>query len=267
MASTRVLRHEFEYDFTLNAEAGGYDAVHLPFITHDQGKTNPEDVYTNYLNDSYAGIQAHPCTYGNSSVDKIFVEVVGNLDKDNDSACEFLRTKNVLVHGAFDDWETTCEEDSDASLLSYLGLKLEDTNENQVHPNYNGNKVEDFNTLDSAYVGLTTNQQMEHITFDAEKYDARYGHSSVSGMLHKISSGVRDVIVKKEMPIFESRWMDVPSNTIAQNRKTHLGMIIKLPQLGDSDQYYLATDFTSTKVHYHVKVKYNEKNPLFDPSA
>jgi hypothetical protein len=251
-------RHEFRGGFYLQMEDTTRDSTILPLLAHDQGMTNPEDVHVNPVNDSYTGVSdSHEC-YGGSVINKLYLQLIVQ------SYATDMITRTMLIHGSFDDWDVKNEQDADKTIAQYLRVKSEATNENQIHPDWSGVDLANASSLGASVAGLTGGQTIESVAFDADDFEEKYSHSVVSGMLRKVTSGIRTGVIYEDRPYIERRWFDVPSNVKRINRNTFMGLLLDLPQASSHEQMYLGGDVTDPPLYVSFKVKFNEWNDMFN---
>jgi hypothetical protein len=260
------LYHKFEGEIGLRGEDANRETTILPLLAHDQGLQHPEEVHVNPSNDDYAGIQNSHTIYGNSKVHKM--HITWNLSLLDDGNLNALIYKWAFITTSFKDIDLE-DEDGD-TIGSILKLQWEATNENQVHPIYNNTTVGPAGSAPPTVEGLTTSTVLEGVAMGENPLEEKIRVSSLGGKIKKsvMPGGLQRDVIYKDRPYVIDRWYDVPGKVKTGNRGMFCGLLLKVPQFGNVEQFYDEFHVTN-KDHFRLgyEVEYWEYNDMFQQSA
>lgn len=285
------LVHQYEGSFGLGMDADTQNTTYIPLFYSDEGLTNPEDVHVSPQSATMA-TSTGGGTYFGSVINKIRVRIMlsipptadsyrtreGNQATLETSAGTFtavsaslassgvfdkLVYKTMLVHGAFEDFDTV-DEQSGVTVASSLGLVSATT---YTHPAYDNTAV--FNSTGTmTHAELTATGILENIIFNEDTFEDVIQESGVAGLVKKLTSGgLRTHVLLKQFASYRMNWFNVPSNVKRQNRNTFCGLMFHLPGAGGHEQFYLPAETTNVE-HLRVQydVRFNEYNDMFSQS-
>lgn len=269
MAQKFTRPHFFEGRFMLETVASDDSMTYLPLLVSDQGLGDPADYNANRSHASFAEANEPNC-YRESNVDKMYIELKIAMDKslhvtDNQHAVNIER---MLVSLGPGDINIESEKTGE-TIGALLELQEETTNENQVHPIWNGNDLTIGETLWANEPGLTTTQAHEGIDFTRATFVDRYLYSDVSGKLKKVcNGGLKQRYITKDNPVIVKGWFDVPSHCRKMLKGTWCGILFHVPKGDTADQFYQAADISGgPQIYVSYKVYFHEKNEYFDRLA
>jgi hypothetical protein len=260
-----ALPHFFTYAFELSAEDPTKQAVHIPLVACDEGLTNPENVNVNPKHTARTAEQAHHTIYPDSYVDGFMVDTKIYAKQQDSFKMHSIIYQSMVIAGGFEDFDV--KDENDATIASLLALKKETTNENQVHPDWNGTDIGHSANLDAAYVGLTGGQTMEAADFTANDWtNLREGlkQSSVKEKLRKITKGgFKNHVIRYEQPSWRRGYVENPVKRAIEN--SYVGIMAFLPQSSWTQQFYHSDETDATKLHLGMKIEvsFNEYNNEF----
>ena len=261
----RGLFHHLEGKFQLNAIDSTRQSTILQIM-----KCNAEldpittPVYVNPDSDNFTGEVNHASCYPNSRVNNVYVELLINTNNLT-SMMHALRYDWCPITTSFND---VMEEDdqSGETIGSLLRLQKQASTENMIHPIFNGTDLQHATSLDPQDDdGLTTDDVIEGVTFDYNKFVKHQRSKSLKGLLRSVTDGgLRKSIVYDDRPfITPGAWYKTPSKVKRMNKGCFYGFLLDLPQDDDPRQFYTAQDIAGGAIDVNYTIYFNEYNDEF----
>lgn len=272
--------HDIHMNFNLSADDTDFNnqATFIPVLYNDDAMS-PSTYYANPQHASFAEDTQGGC-YPESKVYSISGKLTLSLTKEawNTDKLRNLEVVIIPVHTAFLEDLTPKDDLTGETIESLLELQHE-TTDRQTYPIYAGTKLNGA-VLDvgSRQQGLTTNTNIENISFDLQKlYDALH-YYTIKGKVRKLIGGIMHrnltITVTNEMAASNTKnkgggafqfKLRLPSKTKAINPYTFLGFIIYIPKCGLESKYNQAGDTTDIDhVTVDFRCRYNEWNDGFN---
>lgn len=267
-------------NFNLSADDTDFNnqATFVPVLYNDDGMS-PSGYYANPQHASFAKDTQGGC-YPESKVYSISAKFQMFLLKEawNTDKLKSLKVNIIPVHTAFLEDLTPKDDLTGETIESILELQHE-TTDRQTYPIYAGTKLTG-SVLDvgSRQQGLTTNTNIENISFDLQKlYDA-LSYYTIKGKLKSVIGGIMTKTVsvgmdtipqpgtKRSKAIATAQFkLRLPSSTKAINPYTFLGFIIYIPKLGLESNFGEPADTTNIDhIQVDFRCRFNEWNDSFN---
>lgn len=257
--------HENELKFELNADsASGLTATNVPIVMQDEGLGDPNSAYTNPESASFAEYQGPNC-YPDSRVNYARLNCEISLTKGawNTDNVEVLKIGIIPVYMNFLENYTALNEVTSEEVEDILEMSHE-TTDRQGYPTWNGNKVGgDKLQTGAAVPGLTTNTNLEAITFDVNKFYDALQYYTNGRKVNKSIGRIKWLYVSRRRTLRVA--VKLKSMAKRMNPYAYFGCIFVLPKENEFNQTTKNGDLTSIS---HVMVKasyrYNEWNENFN---
>jgi hypothetical protein len=258
--------HVKELKFQLFADSSqtGYGGTIIPIIAQDEGLGDPNSKYTNPESASFSETNEANC-YPDSRVNYAKLNLEMKLSKgavETDKA-RVLKVLVAPIYTSFLENLTAKDEVSTEEVEDILELQHE-TTDRQTYPLFNGNKLNgDHVDLGTNQAGLTTNTNIEGVTFDVNKlYDCLQFYTN--GKKVKKSIGKLKWMYLSRDKILRMSFR-IKSKTKAINPYTFFGLLIHVPAENSRNQLTLGGDLTAiAHVDVRAAYRYNEWNENFN---
>ncbi len=267
------LPHEFEYKFGLNIEDETKNTVVLPILRADESCLDAETINVNPTHLGFVEETGAACQMG-SIVPKISMTINAFFTKlaFTTHAIRQLVFQWAPIYTAFEESltaedtktgieiEDIVELDHQTGDKEVLPLFVADVKVGANHPLSTINKVETLST-----VGLTTSALLESVAFSEDDYFDCKSYYTNGSMLNKVMPRLNTARVTYERN-FHYHSNNFTNPTVKRmNPYTFCGLMVHLPQCSSTLQPILCGDITEHEaMYFHVKIKYDEWNPLFD---
>lgn len=219
----RIHNRKLKYQLTLNGAVK--NATSIPIICNDEGLGDPASFNSNPRHASFTEVDDANC-YPESFVSRVFTEQWFSLAKGCYETDKISAVKLMLIGfaGAFKEQWDASDDLQSVSVMDVLELQKESTDK-QVYPIYNGTKLDgDFYELGALQLGLTTNTNIEGISFSHELLRDARQYYTIGAKLNSIITYVKTIIIKKDHPV-RIRTNFNPSASKAVQEYTYCGEI------------------------------------------
>lgn len=242
-------------------------ATILPAIMYDEGLGSPSTYNANPEHASFAEVAAPNC-FPESSINKIscFLEVSMMKQLLETDKINAIKVAFMPIFTAFEDIDIRDEKTTE-TIGSILRLQKEST-DRQCYPIFNTYDVDEqianAANFDGNMPGLTTDQKLEHVVFDEDKFYNALQYFSISKALAKRVGGLKWVTLTRQNPVRRFK-INLRSKTKYLNPYTFFGLMCIAPQVTDIEQLPGITDTTNqAHVLWRVTTRYDEWNEHFD---
>lgn len=272
------LRHDFNYygslsaDNTLAAQGG-------TICTLIRGGTDidatPNTIETNPYHSSFE-VEGGPFCAMHSIIPRMTIALSLSLTKGAWSTDKVMAINVywMAIYGAFgEDWDAVDQKSTDTAS-AILEMTKDATNEDMV-PLVNGTDLSNAGTqplstgtMDevAADYNLTTDDKLEGVTFDLDKYFDCMSYYTNQGIVRKLSGKMHKVTITNQRP-FRSIFMNkfLPPGVKRINPYTYLGILIHVPVAGTRGQLIDANTSTAVQhVNFNLTCRYNEWNTEYE---
>ena len=183
------LFHRYGGQFDLDPNSSTIDGTYISLFACDDGLTSPETVQVNPQNKTYERNTADWFCYPGSVINNVKIQMYVNVTPSaQESGISGWVYHTTPVCTTFEDVEMDFR-DGAQSIGSILKLKKEASTSNMVHPDWNGAKLLNGNTMASTVPGLTSTQKMEGVSFDQDNFDIELSSCELQGKLKQITNG------------------------------------------------------------------------------
>ncbi len=275
-ALAHPLPHNFEYIFTLQAEAATKDATILPLIRASQAVNAAETIEVNPSNSQF-GEETGSVIQMNSIVPKISYNMKMSLTKGAivTDAMRSMQVKWMPLYTAFADSLEAYDVKSNQAIEEVIELEHDAANQD-VWPNYSTvdltvgtvpmstkNSTEVFGD-----VGLGTDTKLESVPFNEADFWDTLSYKSSGPKLRQNIGTIHSVNLTRDKP-YSYYSNNATEGTVKRgNMFTFCGILIWIPAAGSLGQVFQAADTTVIDHLYcTVSVRYDEWNPDFDQTA
>ncbi len=253
-------------NFNIGFGAGTADTTIFPAIMYDEGKGDPASYNANPDHASFAST-GEPNCYPESRIEKVFceVEVWMTLPGIETDKLRALRYAFMPIFTSFEDIDAKDEKSGD-TIGTILELQTEST-DRQCYPLWTGTDMSTLgynDDLPTNVPGLTTNQVIESVAFDAQKYYDCLQYYSNAGKMKKCQGGLNWRIITRNQ-VYQKFRISLRSKNKTMVPYSFFGLLLHCPGEGSIDQLITTVD-TSSIAHITMKVttRYNEWNENFD---
>lgn len=260
--------HDIKQMFNLSLVTTNAQATIIPIIQQDEALGDPAGYNANKQHASFDEVNHANC-YPESTVNNIYSKFVVSLTKHcwNTDKIEDLRIGFMPIRVSFDKDLTVADELTTNTIGNIVEMQQESTDK-QAYPIWNTVKLTgDGITFPDEVPGLTTNQNMEGVSFnDQLYYDAKQYYSN-AGVLKQVAPNIIWKTVRRRQDVSFQLKTQVPPKTKFMNPYTFYGVMVFLPLLSEYEQLHQSSD-DSAGDHVTVKTfsRYNEWNTNFDMS-
>ncbi len=277
MIMTKVPQHPRPHNFALTFALGLESAVQnratiVPIVVYHEGLGVINSYKSNPQNASFAEYAGAKC-YPTSRVNNFFCEAIFSLSKEalETDKIHHLRFGTNQIFTSFMDGQLAEDEVSGLDLNEILELTNEST-DRSTFPLFNNVTMKTYMSnatldLEVAQEGLTTDLEIEGVTFSEDQYYDCLHYLTNGNKLKTIQSGLKWHTLTRQHPQMSIRWNQHPQ-TKYMNPYTFNGVFITLPSIGNSfNQIGKAGDTTDIN-HLEVsfRYRYNEFNHEFNHS-
>ena len=255
--------------------SGGLEDTHIstivPLVMYDEGLGDPASYNSNPEHASFAETDAPNC-YPESSLQNIHCAMEVRMLKnaiETDKA-PVIKAGFQVIAVSFEDLAAT-EEKTSETIGDLLDLTSEST-DRQTYPNWNGTDVTVYGVgthadLPASVPGLTTDQSLEHVTYDDDDIDRHYDvlqYYKLKNKYMKVQSGIKWFNLTKYNPVRRFN-IHLRTKTKFLNEYAFLGVRTILPNSGSKRQYIASGDTgASEHVDWYFNCRYDEWHPDFD---
>lgn len=281
------LPHDFIYKFSLSLENVAKDAtICTMFRNSIENTVNPEQIEVNPHKPVFEECNGPTCHSG-SIIPKLsfslnaFMNIASNTDVGGASGpSKPIKFNWAPLYCAFDDIDATDEE---SNLTVGNIVELEKGGFSEINPTF----VSDL-TVTSGHASshplttapgnitdetfddweLGTDLVMESVAWSKETYFEHIRFGTVTKKLQKVMPRINTGMVSASRPFrYYSNNFTYPS-VKRINDFTYCGVMIMLPQAGDTEQPILASEVTDIEhINFTIRASFDEWNPAFDQSA
>lgn len=257
--------HVLEHKWNHSLQVSGSQATIYPVIMHDENQGDPSSRYTNPESANFTE-ENNPNTFPDSSVHFARVNFEISLTKGatNTDMLEMIRIGVMPIMTAFLENLDASNDLTSEDIESLLELTHETTHR-EVRPIWNGTKLTgDATLLGDDVTGLTTNQNIEGIAFDINKYYDALQFYTNGKLLRKITGGGMRWFTIHRRQLKRISFKVRPVNKY-QNPYNFFGVMIVVPIEGSLNQLGSTGDSSGIQ-HINVKAtaRYNEYNENFN---
>ncbi len=262
--------HNVGYSGSLSMLSATLHTTMLPILTNDDNR-NASAENVNPKNSGFAEIGNTHCS-PDSIVPNLNVFLSLSMTKlaiETDKI-RHIKVDYMPIYTAFENRLDAKDTDSNDTIKGILELTAVSAS-HEVHPNYNGGKLDNGSTAPNSDLGLTTTQVMEGITWDKERFFDALQYYDNGNMLKQVTGRLKTVTITRDRPFntgLIGRNMPIVKT---MNPYTFCGLLINVPQqnLVSFDQYGVADESTSALEHIHFEchIRFDEWNKDFDQSA
>lgn len=276
MILTKVPEYPRPHDFQLNFGMGLEAAVNnettiVPIIQYDEELGVINSYKSNPQNSSFAEYAGSSC-YPQSRINKVYAQFDFNMSKEALETDKVHVTKfaTMEIYDSFKNAELAVDEVSTLNLNDILELQ-NDATDRYTYPLFNGVDMKtsktSSNNLPANEEGLTTDAQIEGVTFQIGKYYDCLSHYTNRKKLSAITSGLKWHTLTKTNPHKSIRVQQHPS-TKYMNPYAFLGLLIYYPHNDQLYQYGKPGDTTDvTHLEVTAKYRYQEFNHEFNHAS
>lgn len=256
--------HALENKFNMNSYDANKRATIYPLIMQDEGLGDPGSYNANPLHASFATTGEVNC-YPDSRVNTIFCEMEMSLTKAArlTDSIEELRVMIVPLYFAFKEVAETVDDITGHTLLASLEMQKEAT-DRQMYPLFNGTDLSGpSKSIGANMPGLTTDQTIEGVAFDAEDFYNKLQWSTFSKRMSSSIGKIQWVSVRKDRAV--RRRFKLTPRVKRMNPYTFMGVLIYVPDTAFRWQVGSTGDTTNIDhLNVAMKTRYNEWNDNFD---
>ncbi len=241
----------------------------VPICMYDEGQGDPTALETNPENAAFV-VDQSPMVYPDSSIEQIFIEFEIHLNKffEKTDSLHSLKFCYMPITMAFLEDYTAIDDLTSEETQDVLEMQTEST-DRQGSPLYNNVKMiapvgGTAPTLHADVPGLTTNQNIEGVTFVPFDFYNALHYKTISGKLKTLQQGLRWRTITKQHPIFRTR---IRLNKTVKRANEYMfgGLLVGVPPINDVRQYHIGSETSNiTHAHCNVKYRYNEWNQFFN---
>lgn len=257
--------HVLENNFLLSAKSSvGKSSTIYPVVMQDEGLGDPNSKYTNPESASFAESNEANC-YPDSRVNYARLNLELGLNKAtwNTDNIEVVKVMVCPIKMSFLENYTAINDATSEEVEDLLEMSHE-TTDRQGYPTFNGTKLSGDNlSLGTNAPGLTTNTNIEAVTFDINKlYDGLQFYQNGKKLKGSIGK-VRWLNVSRKRNIRLS--FRLKSKNKAMNPYSFFGVLLHVPAAGSHNQMFSDSNVTAVN-HINVKAtsRYNEWNENFN---
>lgn len=275
-ALAHPLPHNFQYIFTLQAEAAAKDATMLTLIKASKDCNDPNSIEVNPTNANFSE-EIGTKIQMNSIVPRVMFNMKVSITKlgiETDKL-RSIQFKWMPIYMAFLDSLEASDIKTGQQIEDILELQ-HSTSTQMTYPLFSGTDldvgVQANGTINDTELfgdhGLTTDLKLESVAFDEEDFWDTLRYKSYAGKLRKHIGKIHTVNVTRDRPYsFYSN--NVTEGTVKRgNQYTFCGILVWIPAAGQLGQVFAAGDTTVIDhLYFTVKVAYDEWNPDFDQTA
>lgn len=263
--------HDIHSTFAMSPtdDVAGEPATAIQTIRYDEGLGDPASFNSNPDHPSYAVSNGGGC-YPESYVSALNGTIHFALNPALLGGDHIIKVGYMVASLAFDNDYEADDQMSGEMVQDVLSLLHEDS-DRQGYIDYSGTKVieqySDSALQEATQPDLTTNQRLEGIVFDFDKYYDALHYGKHGGKLKKVTSGIRWLTLSKQTP-----WIKIPifqkAATKFLNEYAGHYVYMFVPEEGTKYQPFLKNGDTDINDYVHCSyiARYSEQNEYFDHS-
>ncbi len=270
-AMDKPLPHNFNYKFGLNIDSGTTKgATYLPLILNDEGLVNADTVNVNPKHGSFAESN-NPYCHQESIIPRMGVTIKATLSKiaiETDK----IRQLNFSWMPVYTSFLNRLEaQDSKTSVQVEDILELQhETVGKSTYPIWGGKlslapAVGIHASATTAFMGMTTNANLELIAFDRELFFDALQYYTNAEMLKKVIGRTNNVTLTRDRNYFYHSNNFTHPTVKRINPYTFCGILFYSGKEGSTDQLLQVGDATSVDhIIVQAHIRYDEWNNSFD---
>lgn len=259
--------HDLYMGLLLGAEPTGEDSTIIPVIHQDEAMA-PGSVYSNPMHASFAESSESNCC-PESRINSLYGMLELSLTKGalQTDKITSLKVGVQVIKTAFSKDLDEADEITGTALKTICGLAYE-TNDKQVYPLWNGNKITEKYSGSGTYganmPALTTNQIAEQVSFDEDQYYDALQYYTNAGLLKKITRGLKWYRLTQRHPIIRIP-IKIDNAVKRMNEYSFFGVRIHVPRTGTEYQDPASADTTNiSHLLCDARFRYFEWNEHFN---
>ncbi len=250
------------------------DSTIVPIAFYDEGLGAPSSLESNPENAAFAIVGDQANCFVGSRINMITAEFRFNLtSKFFDDNLAGIRFATMPIFMAFKEDYEAIDELSSIEIQDVLEMQRETTT-NQGGPLYVAATDLPVATAGDELLGvntpfLDTDVGIEAVAFSANIYYNALQFLTIKEKLKKVQGGLKWEVLNADRPTIKKQIFIRPK-VKAMNKFTYFGLLLHVPQHGETDQIGTITrDYTAATQYVDVSwhIRYNEWNPEFNMSV
>ncbi len=258
------LRHAWTYELDNNV----IDSTIYPFLIQDEGLGAPSGKNTHPEHGSFAESSSPNC-FVKSRIDNVLATIKLSLtSKALDDNIPSIQAAVMPFALAFKESYDATDEKSTETIKSILRMQYE-TTDRQAYPIWSGTKMATKFTnsglLHADVPGLTTNQQIESVIHDINKFYDAIHYYTIANKMKSLVGGMKWLTLTQNRPVANIK-LHIRSAAKRMNEYAFFGCFVYVPFVDTFFQTPVTADITAATnyVVCDVRSRFNEWNADFN---
>ncbi len=260
--------HRMRKSWAYELDDATIDDTIFPLLMYDEGLGTPSAQETHPENANFLVVDRPNC-FVNSRVNKVTCQLRLSLtSKALDDNIPAIACRFMVIKMAFKNDYTAIDELTSIETQDVLEMQTEST-DRQGFPLWNGTKMAtrfaNSGIQDAAVPGLTTNQNLEGVTFSPSAYYDSIFHLTIAGKMKSLQRGLKVITLTHNRPTVTIT-IHIDSKVKRMNEYSFMGLLVGSQVVDTHDQIPVTADITAATnyVYADLNCRYFEWNEHFD---